>query len=176
MCLSLALGEIMPLEHLKYKLHLHIGKLSDYSLKHRSAILVLSVLMLLIDPNVKVTFDKASVAGLGISVDPAQTIYIGVFLLALLIYRLIAFWASVLLESGTDLNRATRKALIEFDPAWEAEERKPHDMDQLIKSESGEIVYKWSIRQILWEFLLPNALALVALAVYTTSYIAKYVS
>ncbi len=165
----------MPLDNFKYKLHLHIGKLGDASLKHRSAILFLSVLMLLIDPNVKVTFGKASLAGLGISVDPPQTIYVGVFLLVLLVYRLVAFWASVLLESGTDSSRATRKAILEFDPAWEAEEHRPHDMDQLIKNESGGIVYKWGVRQILWEFVFPNILALCTLTVYSIGYIGKYV-
>jgi len=165
----------MYLDNLKYKLHLHIGKLGDVSLKHRSVILFLSVLMLLIDPNVKVTFGKASVAGLGISVDPPQTIYIGFFLLALLVYRLIAFWASVLLENGTDSNRARRKAALQFDPAWEAEQDNPHDLDQIIKNESGSIVYKWSVRQILWEFVLPNVLALATLIVYLTGYIGNYV-
>jgi len=127
--------------------------------------------MLLVDPSVKVTFGKASLAGLGISVDPPQTIYIGAFLLVLLVYRLIAFWASVLLESGTDSSRATRKALLEFDPSYEAEEHRPHDMEQLIKSESGEIIYKWSVRQILWEFLLPNLLAMFALVIYLVGYL-----
>ncbi len=158
----------------KYKLHLHIGKLGEASLKHRSVILLLSILMLLVDPNVKVIFGKASVAGLGISVEPPQTIYVGFFLLALLIYRLVAFWASVLLESGTDSSRATRKALLEFDPAWEAEEHRPHDMEQHIKNESGEIIYKWSVRQVLWEFVFPNVLALAALTVYLIVYISKY--
>ncbi|WP_444901337.1 hypothetical protein ACJJIG_17350 [Microbulbifer sp. SSSA007] len=158
---------------LKYKLHLHIGKLGDVSLKHRSSVLLLSVLMFLVDPTMQVTLGKASVAGLGISVDPPQTIHIGIFLLILLLYRLVAFWVSVLLESGTDESRATRKALLDFDPAWEAEKyrHRPGDMEQLIKNESGAIVYKWSVRQILWEFVLPNVLALTALVKYVAGYV-----
>ena len=162
------------LSHYLYKLHLHIGKLGEHSLKHRSAILLLSVLLLFIHPNVEITFGSASLAGLGISVNPPQKLSIGLFLLILLLYRLIAFWASVLLESGTDQNRAKRKALLEFDPAWEAEEHRPSDMEQLIRRESNKKICKWSVRQIIWEFVIPNLLAFVALAVYIVKYVALY--
>lgn len=155
-----------------YKLHLNIGKLSESSLKHRSAILMLSVLMLFIEPNVAIIFGSASVAGLGISVNPPQEIPVGLFLLTLLLYRLIAFWALVLTESGTDSSRAERKALLEFDPSWEAEETRTHDLDQLIRQESGKTIYKWSIRQLVWEFVIPNLLAFIALVVYVVKYVA----
>ncbi|EJB8535479.1 TPA: hypothetical protein I7264_25880 [Vibrio parahaemolyticus] len=156
---------------IKYKLHLNIGKLNEVSMKHRSAILLISVLIYFVDPNVKITFGNASLAGLGISVEPAQTVYLGYFLLALLIYRLIAFWVSVLLESGTDRNRAIRKAQIDFEPAWEAEENRPHDMEQLIRQESEKITYKWNVRQILWEFVFPNIIALVAVITFFVQYL-----
>lgn len=160
----------MSLSNLKYTLDLHVGKLGEASVKHRSAVLMLSVLMLFISPSVKVTFGSASVAGLGISIDPPQTIFLGIFLFALLIYRLAAFWAAVLLESGTDSSRATRKAQLEFEPSLGEEQNRAHDMGALIQSESRKTVYKWSVRQILWEFVFPNILAAIALTKYLLEY------
>ena len=95
-----------------------------------------------------------------------QTIHVGIFLLILITYRLIAFWVSVLLESGTDSSRAARKALLDFDPASEAEDPRSYNQEQIIESESGEIIYKWSVRQILWEIVFPNVFASIALVVY----------
>ena len=161
----------MYIRHHLYKLHLNIGKLGESSLKHRGAILVLSVVILFVDPNVRITFGEASLAGLGISVEPPQSFPIGFFLFALLIYRLIAFWVSVLLESGTDSNRARRKALIDFDPGWEADEQRPGNMDDLIRHESGNIIYKWTVRQILWEFVIPNIIAFFAIIIFTIKYV-----
>ena len=103
-------------------LHRHLGKLSETSLKHRRAILILSLVIFFIDPSVKVTFGKASLAGLGISITPPQEISIGLLVLGLLIYRVFAFWTSIIIESGTDLKLAKRKALLEIQPEWEAEE------------------------------------------------------
>jgi hypothetical protein len=160
----------MAFDYWRYKLHLNIGKLGEVSLKHRSVILFLSVLMLLVDPDLKITFGNASVAGLGISVDPPQAIFLGVFLLALLIYKLIVFWISVFIEHGTDPKRAGRKALLKFDPSYEAEEENHHDMGQIIRNEKGEIIYKWSVRQILWEFIFPNVLAFGGIVTYAIKY------
>ena len=160
----------MPIQYWKHKLHLHIGKLGEASLKHRSSILLLSVLIIFVEPNLKIIFGKASVAGLGISVDPPQTIHLGLFLLLLLIYKLITFWLSVFIEHGTDPTRAGRKALLDFEPSSETEEHRPHDMDKLIKRESDDIVYKWSVRQIVWEFIFPNLLAVAGIATYLIKY------
>ena len=158
--------------HLLHKLHLRIGKFSEASLKHRSGILLLSVVMIFVDPRVSITFGSASLGGLGISVSPPQEVSIGLLLLALLVYRLIAFWASVLLENGTDLSLAERRALLEFDPSWEAEEHEPGNMEQLIRNESRGEVYKWTLWQLVWQFLVPNFLALVALTVFAAKYFA----
>ena len=140
----------------------HVGELGEVSLKHRSNILLLSVLMIFIDSNVKVILGKASLAGLGITIEPTQTIPVGLFLFALLIYRLVAFWASVTLESGTSKSIADTKAQYDIDPAYHAEERSPSDMDQAIRMESNATTYKWQVRRILWEFTVPNLLALKA--------------
>ncbi|WP_339807326.1 hypothetical protein [uncultured Marinobacter sp.] len=104
--------------------------------------------------------------------SPPQEVSIGLLLLALLVYRLIAFWASVLLENGTDLSLAERRALLEFDPSWEAEEHEPGNMEQLIRNESRGEVYKWTLWQLVWQFLVPNFLALVALTVFAAKYFA----
>ncbi len=162
------------LNRFTYWMNLNIGKLGPTPIKHRSAIMILSVLMLFIDPGVEITFGSASLAGFGISVKPEQVIHIGYFLLALLIYRLIAFWASVLLENGTDSNRARRKALDMFDGTYSANEPQPHDMEYVLDSESEEILYKWNFRQALWEFVVPNLLAFIALVIYLIRYIANY--
>lgn len=157
-------------KHLLHKLHLRIGIFSDVSLKHRSAILLLSVVMIFVDPRVSVTFGSASLGGLGISVSPAQEISIGLLILALLAYRLIAFWASVLFENGTDLSLAERRALLEFDPSWEVEEHEPGNMEQLIREETRGEVYKWTMRKLIWEFIVPNLIALIALTVFAVKY------
>lgn len=159
------------LSYYMYKLNLYIGKLSDASSKHKSAILFLSVLVMFVGPDVKLTFGSASLAGLGISVSPPQELAIGHFLLALLTYRFIAFWVLVLLDGGTDISRAERKALLAFDPAWGAEEEQPGDKEQLIRRESGDIIYKWKVRQIAWEILFPTVIALLAFVTYITKFI-----
>jgi len=156
--------------YFKSWIYRHIEGLGEVSLKHRSNILMLSVLMLFIDPDVKLILGKASLAGLGITIEPTQTIPIGLFLFILLIYRLSAFWASVLLESGINEIKADGKARYEIDPAYHAEERKASDMDQAVRMESYDITYKWKVRQILWEFILPNLLALIGLAKYIYSF------
>lgn len=160
--------------HFLYRLHLHIGKLSEASLKHRSTILLLSILISLIDPSVTISFGSASLAGLGISVNPPQELSVGALLLALLIYRLIAFWVSVLLESGTDSKRVTRKALLDFEPAWEAEEYRPGDIGQLISQESEKVIHRWSVRQLIWELVIPNLIAIIALTVFITKFLGQH--
>lgn len=159
-------------KNLLHKLNLRIGKFSETSLKHRSAIFLFSVVMIFVDPLVSITFGSASLGGVGISVSPPQKISIGLLLLALLVYRLIAFWASVLLENGTDLSLARRRAALEFDPAWEAEQHESESMEQLISHESREDVYKWTLRQLVWQFVVPNILALVALTIFAAKYFA----
>lgn len=161
----------MGIIEIKNTLYLNIGKLSDASHKHRGAILMVAVIMLFIDPEVKVTFGSASLAGLGISVTPAQEISLGLLLFAILVYKLIAFWVSVLLESGTDSARAERKALMELDPGWDAEQHDPTDFSRLIRNHKQEIIYKWTVRQILWEFVFPNLVGVVALSHYLRVYI-----
>ena len=170
----MGIRKIMPVHRLKYFLYQHVGALNDAALKHRGAILLISALMLFIEPGAKATFGKVAVAGLGISIDPEQDIYIGVFLFVLLVYRLVAFWMSVLIESGTDQGRAERKALLEYDPSWFADEPAPHTTEQLIKDEAEHTVYKWNVRQILWEFMFPNFLAAVALTSYVVVYLSEW--
>src|SRR5690606_38989748 len=126
--------------------------------------------MIFVGPGVSVTFGNASFGGLGISVSPPQEISIGWLILALLVYRLIAFWASVLLENGTDLKLAERRALLEFDPSWEAEEHQPGNMEQFIREESQGDVYIWTMRKLVWEFVIPNFVALIALTVFAVKY------
>ncbi|NWO06548.1 MAG: hypothetical protein HLX50_12940 [Alteromonadaceae bacterium] len=151
-------------------LHLHLGKLSETSLKHRRAILLLSLLMFFIGPSVKVTFGKASLAGLGISITPPQEISIGLLVLGLLIYRVFAFWTSIIIESGTDLKLAKRKALLEIEPEWEAEEYEPGNIEQYVRHSSNKIVYKWTKWQLIWEFLFPNIVAITAFITYVMKF------
>lgn len=155
------------------KLYRNVGKLTDASLKYRGSILLLSVLVIFIDPDVKITFGSASLAGLGISISPPQEFSIGLFLVALLAYRWIAFLATALFESGTDIERTEKNVLLKFEPAWEAEERNPGDMDQLVRMESDRSVYKWEKYQLIWEFLLPNAIAVIAFSVYAIKFFAN---
>lgn len=148
-------------------LHFHLGKLSDTSLKHRSTILFLSVVMLFIDPSVKITLGTASLAGLGISLSPPQEIPIGQLIMFLLVYRVFAFWTSTILESGTNLNLAKRKVLLDVEPTWEAEENEPGNIEQYVRHTSHKKVYKWTKWQLAWEFLFPNILALAAFITYS---------
>lgn len=50
----------------------HIGTLGEESLKHRKAIIFISVVTLLIDPTVTLSIGKTSIQGTGISVDPPR--------------------------------------------------------------------------------------------------------
>lgn len=144
----------------------YLGKLGEVPLKHRSHILVLSVIVMLVDPNIKITFGSASLAGLGISVEPKQTFDVGFTLSCLLLYRLIAFWASTLLASGTSYELAKERAYDELDPARHAEEPTVGDIDQEASRVSRRSVYAWNKLQLIWELVLPNMLAMVALAIF----------
>ncbi|BBB31184.1 hypothetical protein [Neptunomonas japonica] len=150
----------------QYWMHLHIGKLGEVSLKHRSAILLISVLMFLIDPNAEITFGDASFVGFGISVTPPQTVSIGLFLFWLLLYKLTAFWVSVLLENGTDTKRALDKALHKKDPAYLIGEHNPEDENAIIKDDADLIVTRWARKRFLWEFALPNLIAFFIIVRY----------
>lgn len=161
---------------LRYWLYRHIGELSDVSLKHRSAVILLSVLLLFLDHDVAITFGSASLAGLGISVTPPQTIPVGTFLLLLLIYRFFAFVASISIESGVNPDLAGKKARYQFDPAYDAEERSSHDMDQIVRYDSNEITYKWRGRQILWEVIFPCFLAAMSIGLFLFRLVAAYVA
>lgn len=153
-----------------YRLHFHVGKLGDVSSKHRSAILLLSVLLCFIDPEVRLSFGSASLVGLGISIQPPQDFTIGTIVLVLLIYRVPAFWISVLIENGTNNSRAERIALSKFDPGSLSDQFKPSNIDELVSQEARKNVQKWTVRQITWEVVFPNILALISLAIYSMRY------
>lgn len=150
--------------------HIYIGPLSDVSLKHRNSVLFISILMMLISPDVTITFGSASIAGLGIKIEPPQTIHIGSVLFLLLLYRLIAFWATTLISHGTNEKIAYKKAAINIDASYLAPQQQATITD-VINEESDSIKYKWETHRIIWEFIVPNALALAALAKYFYYYV-----
>lgn len=155
----------------RYWLYRNIDELDESSLKHRSSIMFLSLILLFIDPGINLTFGSASLAGLGISVDPAQTLPISILLLSVLVYRLIAFWVSALLKVGCDIDRAIYKAEYDFDSSFEAEEPRLYDKEYIIRSKSNEIVYKWKVRKILWQFAFPNFLALLSIIFHLVKFV-----
>ncbi len=144
----------------------YIGKLGEVSLKHRSHTLVLSVIVMLVDPNINITFASASIAGLGISVEPKQTFDVGLILSCLLLYRLIALWASALLASGTSYDAAKDRAYDELDPARHADEPGVGDIDQEASKMSRKSIHTWNKFQVFWELTLPTVLAIVALIIF----------
>lgn len=160
----------MPINKIVHWGYTYIGHLNDLSLKHRNHILIISILMMVISPEVKITFGKASVIGLGINIDPPQTIYIGLVLLVILIYRVIAFWITALITQGTNKQSAYNKAALKIDemhilpgPAT--------NIGDVINEEANSIKYKWELRRLTWEFIIPNLLALIALLRYGYYYI-----
>lgn len=148
----------------------NIAQLEEAALKHRSAVILLSVMLLFIEPDVKLAFGSAALAGFGVSVNPPQTISISLVLIFLLIYRFLAFWVTILLASGTDKNIATGKALYQYDPAYDMSATPMSSMEEVIKDETETILYKWKFWKFVWEVLLPTTVALVAILVYTITY------
>lgn len=140
----------------------NIGVLDDASLKHCSAILFISAIMLFTDPGVSLTLGSASLAGLGISVEPPQSIPVGLLLLALLMYRLVALWAYIILGSGTDENKVRYKTQISYGTSHD-NIFEPNTIDELISQDTQNTIYKWSIRKVLWELLPPNLAALASI-------------
>ena len=149
----------------------NIGQFEEVSLKHRSAVILLSVLVFFVEPDVKLEFGSAAFAGLGVSVDPPQTIPVGLVLLSLLIYRFVAFWFTIFLMSGTDENIAIGKALYEDDPAWNASGATMSDYPEMIKDDAEKIVYKWRFRKFIWEVMLPSVAALVVIFKYAATHL-----
>lgn len=151
-------------------LYKNVGELDQASSKHRTIILFISAIMLFTDPSVSVTLGSASLAGLGISVEPPQSIPVGVLLLALLTYRLVALWASIILDSGTDKLKAQYKARIRHGSP-EDYNPEPNTIDELITEIAENTVYTWQIRKILWELAPPNIAALTCIVKYSLYYL-----
>ncbi|EHU4978445.1 hypothetical protein [Vibrio vulnificus] len=145
----------------------YIGKLGEVSLKHRSHTLVLSVIVMLVDPNINITFGSASLAGLGISVEPKQTFDVGFILSCLLLYRLVALWASALLANGTSYEAAKERAYNELDPARHDDEPGVGNLVQEASKLSRKSVYTWNKFQVFWELTLPTVLAIVAFITFS---------
>ncbi|HSB96542.1 MAG TPA: hypothetical protein VLC91_08845 [Spongiibacteraceae bacterium] len=154
---------------IKNWLDLNIGELSDDSQTHGKAVMFISVLMMFVEPTVKVTLGQASLAGLGISVSPPITIPVGILLLALLTYRYISFWITTILDNGTNHKKSERKAAYKHNPYY-GDEHPPQNMEQLVNEKAYEITFKWRIRKIIWAFFLPNIFALIALLRYGFTY------
>jgi len=141
----------------------HIGPVSEIARKHRRAVMLVSICMLSLEPTTSITLGNVSMSGLGVTVQPPQTIPLSFVLFIALAYFLLAFWVGVLTESGTDRARAERHAWYEHDPAFDADNPHNDDLEQVIKRGAGAIVYKWNFRRIVWEVFLPTILAVVAL-------------
>jgi hypothetical protein len=138
--------------------HYNIGQLSESSLKHRGAILFLSVAIIFIDPDVSLTLGSASLAGLGISVEPPQSIPVAPFLFSLLIYRLTAFWASIVLDNRTDTKKTHERISLHYEDDYE--DCEINTTGDMISHETDASTYHWGVRKILWDILPPNILAL----------------
>lgn len=141
---------------------LTIGKLDETSLKHRSAVLVLSAMVFFVSPEAKLTFGNASLAGLGISVTPPQVLPVGWFLVALLLYRLIAFWMSILIGEKTDLGRAKWRALRCFAPEYTNDEDEPGNPEAMAIFHAKYGVSQWSRIRALWEIAIPSVMGVLA--------------
>lgn len=156
------------------RVYLNLGEINEEARKHRSAILVISVIMLVVDPHVTLTLGTASLAGLGISVKPPQSIPVGLFLYAVLSYRVIAFWAATIIGAGVNDDIARDKAIDSCDPGHYAEERNPHDIGHLINMETNHITYRWKVRRIYWDIFVPNLMAAFSLVFYSYRYIVTW--
>jgi len=154
------------LSELKYWLVSNTGKLSRTSKRNKNMMVFLGILLIVLDANVKITFGSVSFAGLGIGIDPPQVIPIGVALSLLLLYKLIAFWVSVFLEVGTSIDKQMHIATMEYDPSIYHEDREPHDMSELIKSEAYKVTTKWTFLKVIWEVIIPNTIAIFALCYF----------
>jgi len=168
--MSKALGNISMWQNIKWKWYQiadSIGGISDVSRKHRAAILFISACVFFIESNVKITIGKASLAGLGVSIEPVQVVPIGPILIVLLAYRTIAFWIIILTEHGVNFQKAKKRAQNSLDPDTDA----PRDTVQTEISVIASLsVYRWRLVQVLWEVLLPTALALTAIIMFYHAY------
>lgn len=146
---------------------LKIGDPSEKSIGIGKTVMFFSVLMLVINPSVKVTFGQASLAGLGISVTPPVTIPVGALLLLLLTYRLVSFWVNLIIDNGTDIKKARGRVYESF---THDHERKPQDMNEVMDQEADYITFKWRFRKIVWVVFVPCFLSLAAYAKYFVLY------
>ena len=145
-------------------------ELGDITKKHKNYMMLFGIFLLVLDANVKVTLGSASFAGLGIGIAPPQTFPIGLALFILLLYRTVAFWVSILLDVGTNMEKAIHIATMEFDPGIYAEEQTFDNTDQLIKSEANKIITKWTFLKVAWEIFVPNIVAISALLHFLIEY------
>jgi len=152
-------------------LYRHISILDTTSQKQRVAILFLSAMTFIIEPHAKLTLGKASLAGLGVSLEPSQTIQVGLVLLALLCYRLISFWMTVTLNSGVDSDISNEKAQFIFNPAYGDDGGPYHENDQLAINKSRSLVYSWTVRKIIWEVVVTSLIGTASAVYYLIIYL-----
>ena len=152
--------------NLIFRPHLYIGKLNESSLKHRGAIIVLSALLIFIDRDVTVTLGSGSLAGLGISVSPPQHLPIGFFLVLLLVYRLITFWVTGLIDEGTNPERAEMRSIDAIIGYQTVDTLDLKNREHAVNALTAARLDIWSFFRTLWEFVLPSIIGVSALIAY----------
>lgn len=156
-------------------LYYNIGELSESSLKYKSSILLISVIIIFTSPDASLTFGSASFVGLGISVTPPQTIPIGPFLLALLAYRFISFWIEVIIDNGLDEKRTARKIEDKFTSShYESNyfDDSPDSEEEYIEQQINNKIHSWKINKIIWNIAPPNIAAIACITKYLYHHLA----
>lgn len=141
----------------------HAGLISEVAAKHRAAVLIWSVIATLVDHNTKVTLGSASLAGLGITVEPPQTLPVGLLVALMLVYRIIALWFTALSDTGTDSKKASYIACHKHDPDSLTPGGPAYSPSEVAAEETENIMYSWSLRRVIWELIFPTFVGFGAL-------------
>jgi len=140
-----------------------IDGIGENSRRARKALIFVSVCVMFVDQNVKLTLGKASLGGLGVEISPQQIIPVYDLLIVFLVYLFISFLASVLTENGTDFEKAERTSWKKVDPGFFENIEEPRSQNELAKVMANDAVTKWEWRKIIWEIFFPILFALSAL-------------
>lgn len=142
----------------------HAGPISEVSRRHRSAILFWSAIAIFVDHGTTVTFGQASLAGLGITVSPPQTLPIGMLITLMLLYRLAALWFTAFSDAGSDTNKAHYNASFKYDPDSLTPAGPAFRPDEVADEAAENRMYLWSVWRTAWDLVLPTVLGVIVVA------------
>lgn len=144
----------------------HIADVSDKTEKTRKLVMFLGVVALLIDSDVAVTLGSASMGGLGVSISPPQVLPVAEIIVFILLFKIVALWVTIAIESGRDKRTARNKAFRIVEPDLMGSDENTDDIELAVRTQAYAITSKWTLWKLVWEVAMPSLIGLAGVATF----------